>query len=158
MPFQRHFKCELCGAAFKRKEHVDRHVILRHKSTQRAVPTDSPSLLANDSISPSNDAKLSVAVRSYVCEHCGKTFVLNYHLRRHLKTHMLLYECREWCSCHFALFPRQSLNIHQLTISTNQALSTPGASFFVRALRQQFCSEKTIKTAYAAPSTGGETC
>ncbi|XP_026190820.1 zinc finger protein 595 [Cyclospora cayetanensis] len=89
---QRSFKCEDCGAAFKRKEHLSRHKVLRHKT--RSPPSMNTSGASTECTDPNGELRKPEAPQNFECEHCGKAFLLNYHLKRHLKTHMLLYKCR----------------------------------------------------------------
>ncbi|KAL8424949.1 hypothetical protein Efla_007251 [Eimeria flavescens] len=85
---ERQFSCSSCSAAFKRKEHLERHEMLRHSKHAASSPAAAK---ANCSKEAPQEQPQSIL---FECEFCGKRFLLNYHLRRHRKTHMLLCKCQ----------------------------------------------------------------
>ncbi|CRL04838.1 CLUMA_CG017891, isoform A [Clunio marinus] len=73
---ERKFACEICGARFKRKEHVSSHLVYRHSSKDD---------------------------RKFFCKECPSTFLTKQDLRNHEKSHQQVkikceycpYDCRD---------------------------------------------------------------
>ncbi|XP_028968082.1 zinc finger protein 658B [Galendromus occidentalis] len=82
---KRPFVCSECGKAFRRREHVERH--MRMHTGERNFVCNSCGKTFSQKVHLENHLRIHTGERPYTCHVCGKAFRRKEHISRHMKTH-----------------------------------------------------------------------
>ena len=112
----RPFKCEVCGAAYKRKEHLQKHSKNAHSGSDNTknFKCEKCDYSTNDSRCFKNHVSaVHLGLRPYKCETCGITFTQKPHLNTHMKTVHLNIRPHSCNVCDSTFASRQAKELHE---------------------------------------------
>ena len=110
----RPFKCEVCGAAFKRKNHLQDHSKNVHSDDTKNFKCDKCDYASNESRwLESHISAVHLGLRPYKCESCGSTFTQKSHLNTHMKRVHLNIRPHSCNFCDSTFTCRQAKEIHE---------------------------------------------
>ena len=110
----RPFKCELCGAAFKRKAHLQTHSKNVHSDDAKIFKCDKCDYASNESRWLKNHiSAVHLGLRPYKCETCESTFTQKSHLNTHMKAVHLNIRQHSCNFCDSTFTTRPAKEVHE---------------------------------------------
>ena len=111
---KRPFKCEVCGADFKRKYHLQMHVKSAHSDDTKTFKCNKCDYSTNRSQSiKDHTSAVHLGLRPYKCETCGVTFTQKPHLNTHMKNVHLNIRPHSCNFCDSTFFNRRAKEVHE---------------------------------------------
>lgn len=144
---KRPFVCPTCGKAFRRKEHVERHLKMHTGERNFGCATCGKSF--SQKVHLENHVRIHTGERPFSCHVCGKAFRRKEHIGRHMKTHTG--ERPFCCSVCAKPFGQRAHLLNHLTIHSGERPFS--CAMCQRTFRLREHAERHART--HAPPTGG---
>lgn len=144
---KRPFVCPTCGKAFRRKEHVERHLKMHTGERNFGCATCGKSF--SQKVHLENHVRIHTGERPFSCHVCGKAFRRKEHIGRHMKTHTG--ERPFCCSVCAKPFGQRAHLLNHLTIHSGERPFS--CATCQRTFRLREHAERHART--HAPPTGG---